>query len=66
MLDAIKNAISEEEYNSLFQNTGLLSTSREIGLIKKNGNTIDQSTAQDILLQISRQYFLIESIRVEE
>ena len=66
MLDAIKNAISEEEYNSLFENNGPLSTSREIRLIKKNGNTVDQSTAQDILLQISRQYFLIESIRVEE
>ena len=66
MLDAIKNAISEEEYNSLFENNGPLSTSREIGLIKKNGNTVDQSTAQDILLQISRQYFLIESIRVKE
>ena len=66
MLDAIRNAISEQEYNSLFENNGPLSTSREIRLIKKNGNIVDQSTAQDILLQISRQYFLIESIRVEE
>ena len=66
MLNSIRQAIGDEEFKLLFGPNGPFEDTKRVGSIQLNSKSIDQVKLQEILTQMSRQYFNIKSIQIEK